>query len=123
MKKWVKFCESYNMRGIRFSRDIPTHQNSTYKLLCQSDEYKELLCDFMRYNVSLIILHPTQWNICIKICQLLKVFNDATTTLFGVYYPTIILFMIEVLNIVGALYNCMSEKEELKSCIEVMKVK
>ena len=46
----------------------------------------------MRYNVSFIILHPTQWNICSKICQLLKVFNDVTNTLFGIYYPTTNLF-------------------------------
>ena len=58
-----------------------------------------------------------------KICQLLKVFNDATTTLSGVYYPTTNLFMTKTLNIVGALYNCMSQDEELKSCIEVMKAK
>ena len=25
MKKWVKFCKSRNMRGIRFSCDVPTH--------------------------------------------------------------------------------------------------
>ena len=39
---------------------------------------------------------------CTKICQLLKVFNDTTNTLFGVYYPTTNLFIIEALNIVGA---------------------
>ena len=60
MNKYVKFCESYNMRGVRFSRDVSTCWNSTYKLLCQSDEYKKLLYDFMRYNVRSIILHPTQ---------------------------------------------------------------
>ena len=60
MKKWIKFCESRNMCGIRFSRNVQTRWNSTYKLLCQSDEYKNLLCDFMRYNVSSIILHPNQ---------------------------------------------------------------
>ena len=60
---------------------------------------------------------------CTKICQLLKVFNDAITTLFGVYYTTTNLFMIESLNIVDALYDCMSQVEELKSCIEVMKAK
>ena len=48
MKKWVKFCESRNMRDIRFSHDVPTRWNSMYKLLYQSDEYKDLLCDFMR---------------------------------------------------------------------------
>ena len=57
MKKWVKFCESRNMCGVRFSRD--TRWNSTYKLLCQSDEYKDLLCAFMCYNVTSIILHPS----------------------------------------------------------------
>ena len=39
-----------------------------------------------------------------KICQLLKIFNDTTNILFVVYYPTTNLFMIEALNIVGALY-------------------
>ena len=56
----------------------------------------------MRYNVSYIILHPSQWNMCIKICQLLKVFNDTTNTLSGVYYPITNLFIIEALNIIGA---------------------
>ena len=50
-------------------------------------------------------------------------FNDATTILSGVYYPTTNLFMIEVLNIIGALYDCMSQEKELKSCIEVMQAK
>ena len=60
---------------------------------------------------------------CTNICQLLKVFNDTTTTLSGVYYPTTNLFIIKTLNIVGVLYDCMSQKKELKSCIEVMKAK
>ena len=50
-------------------------------------------------------------------------FNDATTIFSDVYYPTINLFMIEALNIVGVLYDCMSQEEDLKSCIEVMKAK
>ena len=57
----------------------------------------------MRYNVTSIILHPSQWNMCTKICQLLKVFNDATNTLSSICYPTTNLFMIETFNIVGAL--------------------
>ena len=54
---------------------------------------------------------------CTKICQLLKVFNDATNTLSGSYYPTTNLFMIETLNIVGIFYDCMYQEKELKSCI------
>ena len=108
---------------VRFLRNVSTRWNSTYKLLCQYDEYKELLCDFMCYNVSFIILHPTQWNMCSKICQLLKVFNDAINTLFGVYYPTTNLFIIGALNIVGTFDKCMSQERKLKTCIEVMKSK
>ena len=51
------------MRGVRFSHDVLTHWNSTYKLLCQSNEYKEMLCDFMRYNISSIILNLTQCHV------------------------------------------------------------
>ena len=50
-------------------------------------------------------------------------FNDATNTLSGVYYPTINLFMIAALNIVGVFYDCMCKEKELKSCILVMKSK
>ena len=60
MKKWVEFCEARNMRFVRFSRYVSTRFNSSYKLLYQSDEYKELLCDFMHYNVNFIVLHPIQ---------------------------------------------------------------
>ena len=82
-----------------------------------------MLCDFIRYNISSIILHPSQWNMCTKICQLLKVFNDAINTLFSVYYSTTNLFIIEALNIVGAFDECMSQELELKACIDVMKSK
>ena len=43
-----------------------------------------------------------------KICQLLKVFNDTTNNLFDIYYPTINLFIIESLNIVGVFDNCIA---------------
>ena len=58
-----------------------------------------------------------------KICQLLKVFNDATNTLSGVCYLTTNLFIIETLNIIGAFDECVSQESELKTCIEVMKSK
>ena len=60
---------------------------------------------------------------CTKICQLLKVLNNATNTLFGVYYPTTNLFIIEFFNIVDVFDECMSQDLELKSCFDVMKSK
>ena len=53
----------------------------------------------MCYNVNSIILYLQQWYICGKICQLLKIFNDATNTLFDIYYFTSNLFIIESFNI------------------------
>ena len=40
-----------------------------------------------------------------------------------IYYLTTSLFIIEVFNIVSTLYECMSQKSELKPCIEVVKSK
>ena len=60
---------------------------------------------------------------CIKICKILKVFNDAANALSGVYYPTTNLFIIEAINIVGVFDEYMSQEPELKTCIEVMKSK
>ena len=75
----------------------------------------KICCVILCVIMLLIILHPAQWNMCTKICQLLKVFNDATNTLPGVYYPTTNLFILETLKIVGAVYDYMSREEELKS--------
>ena len=55
--------------------------------------------------------------------SIIKVFKDATNTLSGIYYPTTNLFMIQALNIVSELYNCISQEENLKPCILVMKAK
>ena len=60
---------------------------------------------------------------CTKICQLLKVFNDTTNTLSDVYYLTTNLFIIESLSIIGAFDECMSQELKLKTYIDVMKSK
>ena len=43
--------------------------------------------------------------------------------LIFIYFPPSNLFIIENLNIVGAFDECMTQKLELVSCIEVMKSK
>ena len=58
-----------------------------------------------------------------KICQLLKVFNDATNILPDIYYPTTNLFIIKSLNIVGIFDDCITQELDLIPYIEVMKVK
>ena len=70
-----------------------------------------------------LLFYIIQNGMCTKIYQLLKVFNDATNTLSGVYYPTTDLFIIETFNIVGVFDECISQELELKPCMEVMKSK
>ena len=94
------------MHPIKFSRDITTRWNSTYKLLNESVEYKELLVSFITYNVPSISLQLNHWDAYIKILELLHVFNDATNALSGVYYPTTHLFLIQSVNIAGAFSDC-----------------
>ena len=40
-----------------------------------------------------------------------------------IYYPTVNLFILEALNIISTFYDCISQDEDLKSCILVMKSK
>ena len=122
MKQWAKFCKSNRMHPIRFSRDVPHRWNSTYKLLSESYAYKDLLVTFMQYNCSEIVLFPQHWDVCTKICELLKVFNDSTHNLSGIYYPTTHLFFVEALNIVGAFSACEND-ELLGNVVAAMKQK
>ena len=110
------------MHPIKFHRDITTHWNSTYKLLNKSVEYRDLLVSFITYNVPSISLQLNHWDTCIKILELLRVFNDATNALSGVYYPTTHLFLIQNVNIVGAINECELDVQ-LSLCAAAMKTK
>ncbi|KZV56580.1 zinc finger BED domain-containing protein RICESLEEPER 2-like [Dorcoceras hygrometricum] len=101
MKQCGKFCKLNGMRAKRFARDVPTRWNSTFKFLLSTFEYKDLLCGFFGQIVqsSNIYLYSNQWNICTTICEILKVFNDATDQLSDVYYPTCHLVVTHLCNI------------------------
>ncbi|KAK3219700.1 hypothetical protein Dsin_013670 [Dipteronia sinensis] len=48
--KKAAYCKQNGKRAIRFPRDVPTHWNSTYKLLARSYEYRDLLVTFIQYH-------------------------------------------------------------------------
>ena len=121
-KQWLKYCISNNMHPKKFSRDITTRWNSTYKLLCESVEYKEILVSFITYYVPSISLQLNHWDVCIKILELLRVLNDATVTLSSVYYPTTHSFLIQCVNIVGAFNDCDVDLQ-LSPCVDAMRRK
>jgi len=110
------------MRPKRFPRNVLTCWNSTYKLLNDSNNYKELLCDFIANNINDINLYPQYWDVCKSILDTLKVFNDATYTLSGVYYPKTHLVLTECINICSVLEEHENDLN-LFSCIQAMKNK
>ena len=122
MREWGKFCKENGRRPKRFPKDVPTRWNSTFHLLTESLAYKDLLCTFISNNVPQINLYPQEWDICQKILDVLKVFNDATYTLSGVYYPTTHLILVEFINIVGIFDECENDVQ-LQHTILAMKRK
>ncbi|KZV13551.1 hypothetical protein F511_45286, partial [Dorcoceras hygrometricum] len=110
----------------RFARDVPTRWNSTYKLLLSTFEYKDLLCGFFGQVVqsSSLYLYANQWNICTTICEILKVFSDATDQLSGVYYPTYHLVVTHLCNVACIFCEHLTSNElPLIECIISMKTK
>ena len=105
MKEWHNFCKINQQRPKRFPKDIPTRWNSCYKLLVETYAHKDLLSSFIHQYLPELNLWSAKWDICAKILDILKYFNDATNTLSGVYFPTTHLFIIEALNIVGMFEN------------------
>ena len=68
-------------------------------MLNESFAHSELLYSFTVTHVSEVSLYQQHWSICGHLLDLLKVFNDATSTLSLVYYPTTHLFINECINI------------------------
>ena len=104
MKAWARYCKQNGRRAIKFARDVPTRWNSTYKLLAQSYEYRDLLVSFIQFHVPTIELFEAHWDACYNVFNLLKVFHNATKNLSKIYFPTTHLFVIESLNVAGAFF-------------------
>lgn len=126
LKRWKRFCRENHLTYKKFTLDVSTRWNSTYKMLHGSYEFKEHLCAFFtsisnEVNLNFYI-YPQLWDTCSSLCALLAVFNNATNELSGVYYPTSCLALDQCLNIVIAL-NEHSEDELLQQAIVSMKAK
>lgn len=121
-RTWLKYCENNNVHPKRFSKDVGHRWNSTYVLLCQSLEYQNLLCSFATEYIPSSNLLPQIWDLCAKVMEIFKNFNDATYTFSNVYKPTSNLFIVEALNIAFAL-NEGEKIYEIHEGIAHMKVK
>lgn len=91
-------------------------------MLHDSFAYKELLCSFFAQNQCGGVLFPNQWSVCSNLCEILKIFKEATEELSGVYYPTSCLVIDHCVKI-AITFNSFCRSQVLGSCIAKMREK
>jgi len=89
--EWKNVCKNYNKKPRKFALDISTRWNSTYRMLNSIKGYEVVIQDF--YNEHLlpltdILLTTNTFQTLTNVTDLLGVFELATNTLSGSYYPT-----------------------------------
>ena len=102
-KDWMKFCKENGVHPKRFSKDVGTRWNSTYILLCECIQYKQVLTSFVSQNVTHLYFNEANWDVCQKIAMFLKCFSDATKRFSHVYIPSGNVFVLEACNIMFGL--------------------
>ena len=85
------------------------------------------MCRFILENHQHVYLYSNHWDVCAKICNILKKNSDATNNFSGIYYPTSNIFMLECLNIIGTLHEVENSEDIdnliLHDCIKTMRLK
>jgi hypothetical protein len=100
----VGIAKKNGFPAFYFIRVMDGEWNTTYKLLKQVVEHRELFTNFVRDTYQVEILDEN-WTACEKIVDILRPFYIATKCLVGVYHPTGNLFLRECFNIVSKLRN------------------
>ena len=67
---------------------MPVRWNSTYLMLKNAIEYKNVISMFYNTKHNNILLSDVDWFIAERMIYFLENFYDATVLLSGVYYPT-----------------------------------
>lgn len=77
----LKYCvHNIVLKKRHFSLDTPTRWNSTYKLLCETAPYHEVITILYNSNQSsdTSVITPQHWEIASNICAILQSFDSAT---------------------------------------------
>lgn len=120
-QEWARFCKQNGLPPKYFWIDMPSRWNSTYKLLNDTYQYREVLCAFFVKQQYDIVLSTNQWDVCYNLCQLLKTFKDVIKELSGVYYPTSVLVVDNFVKI-AVVFNSLVGCDGLGDCIAEMMV-
>ena len=92
--QWYHFCKEAGVHPKKFLKDVSTRWNSTYKMIYELYEYRELLSTFANQHIDNAPLFSEIWINARDVMEVLKVFNDATYTFSLVYVPTSHIFLL-----------------------------
>ncbi|KAK2637388.1 hypothetical protein Ddye_032180 [Dipteronia dyeriana] len=126
--EFKRHCKLNGLKPQRFQTDMPVRWNSTYLMLENCLEYDTTITCF--YNMKLAktgqhspkILTTDDWYVAKIFVEFLKIFYNATVTLFGVYYPTSSPAIHQIVEI-SELLNSYREDEHLGVVVVAMETK
>ena len=99
IREFKQYCKAESLKPRKFGLDMPIRWNSTYLMLKNTIEYKNVISIFYNLKMSSIELQDFDWFLVEKFVGFLEVFYEATVTLSGVYYPTSPLVLHSLLEI------------------------
>ena len=101
--QWNRFCKQHKVPPKSFPKDVCTRWNSTYRMIHDSYEYRDVLSAFAAQYVDGSDVFGNTWVTAKDVMEVFKIFNDATYTFSLVYKPTSNLFCYTALNVAFAL--------------------
>lgn len=102
-REWKAFCRANRVRPRKFPKDVCTRWNSTYKMIYESYEYRELLCSFAALHIPEADIFGDCWTTAKEIIEVFKTFYDATRTFSHAYIPTSNVFLYTAMQVAFAI--------------------
>ena len=117
-EKLARQCELAGVPQLEALLDVRTRWNSTYKMLDRANQLRAPLTTVAASETDLRDLAPVdeEWDILAEICELLKVFDDATKAICASEYPT----LADTIPLYNALIDTLKDFTEERTRIQML---
>ncbi|XP_062170516.1 zinc finger BED domain-containing protein RICESLEEPER 2-like [Alnus glutinosa] len=97
LRKFSDFAKRLKLPGKKLILDVPTRWNNTYIMLATAIQFKEVFSTYHQSDQAFQwLVSPGEWEKVENVNQLLSIFNEVTSIVFGSEYPTSNLFLPKV---------------------------
>ena len=120
--EFKRYCKAEGLKPRKFGTDMPVRWNSTYLMLKNAIEYKNVISMFYNTKHNMILLSDVDWFIAERMIYFLETFYDATVLLSGVYYPTSPLVFTQLM-LISSLFSEYRNDNLFKLIVEKMEKK